>query len=65
MRARRSARATVDNDLADSASTGSAGGSRRTARQPDTAAERQLVARLTDAMERADLDALAELLVTA
>src|SRR5262249_54862281 len=33
------------------------------ARQPDTAAEHRLVARLTDALERADLDALIELLV--
>jgi RNA polymerase sigma-70 factor (TIGR02960 family) len=57
------ARATVDNHLADSSSTGGAG-SRRPARQPDTAAEHRLVARLTDAMERADLDALIELLVT-
>jgi hypothetical protein len=32
--------------------------------QPDTAAEQRLVARLTDALERADLDALIELLVT-
>jgi RNA polymerase sigma-70 factor (TIGR02960 family) len=56
------ARATVDNHLADSSSTG--GGSRRPARQPDTAAEHRLVARLTDAMERADVDALIELLVT-
>ena len=54
------ARATVDNHLADSGSTGSS----RPARQPDTAAEHQLVARLTDALERADLDALIELLVT-
>jgi RNA polymerase sigma-70 factor (TIGR02960 family) len=54
------ARATVDNHLADSSS----GGSRRPARQPDTAAEHRLVARLTDALERADLDALIELLVT-
>jgi RNA polymerase sigma-70 factor (ECF subfamily) len=53
-------RATVDNHLADSSSTGS----RRPARQPDTAAEHRLVARLTDALERADLDALIELLVT-
>jgi RNA polymerase sigma-70 factor (TIGR02960 family) len=52
------ARATVDTHLADS------GSSRRSARQPDTAAEHRLVARLTDAMERADLDALTELLVT-
>ena len=50
------ARATVDNSLADS-------GSSRPARQPDTAAEHQLVARLTDALERADLDALVGLLV--
>jgi RNA polymerase sigma-70 factor (ECF subfamily) len=54
------ARATVDGHLADSSSTGS----RRPARQPDTAAEQRLVARLTDALERADLDALTELLVT-
>ena len=54
------ARATVDNHLADSSSTGS----RRPARQPDTAAEHRLVARFTDALERADLDALIELLVT-
>jgi RNA polymerase sigma-70 factor (ECF subfamily) len=52
------ARATVDNHLADS------GSSSRPARQPDTAAEHRLVARLTDALERADLDALIELLVT-
>ena len=68
------ARATVDNHLADSSSTGSSGGStgstgsgagnRRPARQPDTAAEHRLAARLTDALERADLDALIELLVT-
>ncbi|GAB3989213.1 hypothetical protein GCM10029978_113720 [Actinoallomurus acanthiterrae] len=38
--------------------------SRSPARQPDTAAEHRLVARLTDALERADLDALIELLVT-
>ena len=56
------ARATVDNHLADSGSTGT--GSRRPARQPGTAAEHRLVARLTDALERADLDALIELLVT-
>jgi RNA polymerase sigma-70 factor (TIGR02960 family) len=54
------ARATVDNQLADSSSTGSRG----PARQPDTAAEQRLVARLTDALERADLDALIDLLVT-
>jgi RNA polymerase sigma-70 factor (TIGR02960 family) len=59
------ARATVDNHLADSSSIGITGsGSRRPARQPDTAAEHRLVARLTDAVERADLDALIELLVT-
>ena len=56
------ARATVDNHLADSGSSGT--GSRKPARQPDTAAEHRLVARLTDALERADLDALIELLVT-
>ena len=50
------ARATVDNHLA-------ASGNGRPARQPDTAAEHQLVTRLTDALERADLDALIELLV--
>ena len=54
------ARATVDNHLADSGGTGSRG----PARQPDTAAEQRLVARLTNALERADLDALIELLVT-
>jgi RNA polymerase sigma-70 factor (TIGR02960 family) len=54
------ARATVDNHLADSGSSGSRG----PARQPDAAAEHRLVARLTDALERADLDALIELLVT-
>ena len=64
------ARATVDNHLAGSSSSGSTGstgsgtGSRRPARQPDTAAEHRLAARLTDALERADLDALIELLVT-
>jgi RNA polymerase sigma-70 factor (TIGR02960 family) len=51
------ARATVDNYLADS------GSSRRPARQPDTATEHQVVARLTDALERADLEALLGLLV--
>ena len=54
------ARATVDNHLADSGSTGN----RKPASQPGTAPEHRLVARLTDAMERADLDALMELLVT-
>ncbi|NUR03412.1 MAG: RNA polymerase subunit sigma-70, partial [Streptomyces sp.] len=52
------ARATVDNHLADPSGTGSP------APQPDTVAEQRLVARFTDAMERADLDALIELLVT-
>jgi RNA polymerase sigma-70 factor (ECF subfamily) len=51
------ARATVDNHLADSGSGGPA-------RRPGTAAEHRLVARLTDALERVDLDALIELLVT-
>jgi RNA polymerase sigma-70 factor (ECF subfamily) len=51
------ARATVDNHLAGT-------GSSRPARQPDTAAEHRLVARFTGALERADLDALIELLVT-
>jgi RNA polymerase sigma-70 factor (ECF subfamily) len=49
------ARATVDSHLADS-------GSSRPARQPDTAAERHLVAQLTGALERADLQALVGLL---
>jgi RNA polymerase sigma-70 factor (TIGR02960 family) len=56
------ARATVDSHLADSGSGGTGG--RRPAGRPDTAAEHRLVARLTDALERADLDALIELLVT-
>ncbi|MCP2341400.1 RNA polymerase subunit sigma-70 [Actinomadura rupiterrae] len=50
------ARATVDKHLADS------GGNR--ACRPDNAAEQRLVARLTDALERADLDALIDLLVS-
>jgi RNA polymerase sigma-70 factor (ECF subfamily) len=54
------ARATVDNHLAGSGRAGSGG----PARQPDTAAEYRLAARLTDALERANLDALIELLVT-
>jgi RNA polymerase sigma-70 factor (ECF subfamily) len=61
------ARATVDTHLADANSIGGDSGGtgrRRSARQPDTAAEHRLVARLTDAMERADLDALIELLVS-
>jgi RNA polymerase sigma-70 factor (TIGR02960 family) len=48
------ARATVDNYLADSGS--------RPARQPDTTAERHLVAQLTGALERADVQALVGLL---
>jgi RNA polymerase sigma-70 factor (TIGR02960 family) len=54
------ARATVDNHLADSGRADI----HKPAHQPDTAAEQRLVARLTDALERADLDALIELLVT-
>jgi RNA polymerase sigma-70 factor (ECF subfamily) len=50
------ARATVDSYLADS-------GNSRPARHPDTAAEHQLVVQLTDALERADLQALVGLLV--
>jgi hypothetical protein len=50
------ARATVDNYLADS-------GSNRPSCQPDTASEHQLVARLTDAIEQAEPEALAGLLV--
>jgi RNA polymerase sigma-70 factor (TIGR02960 family) len=49
------ARAAVDNYLADS-------GASRPARQPDTTAERQLVAQLADALERADIQALVGLL---
>jgi RNA polymerase sigma-70 factor (TIGR02960 family) len=49
------ARATVDSHLAGS-------GSSRPARQPDTTAERRLVAQLADALERADLEALVGLL---
>ncbi|GAA1969425.1 RNA polymerase subunit sigma-70 [Catenulispora subtropica] len=49
------ARATVDGHLADS-------GGGRPARRPDTAADHRLVARLADALERADLQALVELL---
>jgi RNA polymerase sigma-70 factor (TIGR02960 family) len=55
------ARATVDSHLADS---GGGTGGRGPARTPDTAAEHRLVARFTDALERADLDALIDLLVT-
>jgi RNA polymerase sigma-70 factor (ECF subfamily) len=49
------ARATVDNYLADS-------GSSRPARQPETTAEHHLVAQLTHALERADIQALIGLL---
>jgi RNA polymerase sigma-70 factor (ECF subfamily) len=49
------ARATVDKYLADS-------GSSRPTRQPDTTAERHLVAQLADALERADVQALVGLL---
>ncbi|MFL6116470.1 MAG: RNA polymerase subunit sigma-70, partial [Catenulispora sp.] len=49
------ARATVDKHLADT-------GGAKLARQLDTAAEQKLVAKLTDALERADLDALIGLL---
>jgi RNA polymerase sigma-70 factor (TIGR02960 family) len=49
------ARATVDKYLADS-------GSSRPARQPDSTAERHLVAQLADALERADVQALVGLL---
>jgi RNA polymerase sigma-70 factor (TIGR02960 family) len=55
------ARATVDNHLTDSGLADS--GRSRPASRPDTAAEHQLVARLTDALERADLDALVGLFV--
>ncbi|MEY9928486.1 RNA polymerase sigma factor (sigma-70 family) [Catenulispora sp. GP43] len=68
------ARATVDSHLAESSGgsggrggsgggSGSSGGG-RPSRHLDTAAERRLVARLTDALERTDLDALIDLLVT-
>ncbi|HXR72013.1 sigma factor-like helix-turn-helix DNA-binding protein, partial [Actinocrinis sp.] len=56
------ARATVDNHLTGTGST-DVGGS-RTTRQSDTAAERRLVARFTDALQRADLPALIALLAT-
>ncbi|MGH3252240.1 MAG: RNA polymerase subunit sigma-70, partial [Trebonia sp.] len=49
------ARATVGRHLADT-------GSSMPARQPDATAERHLVAQLTDALERADLQALVRLL---
>lgn len=64
------ARATIDAHLGDTdpGSSGSSGRSNGTRRKParrlDTAAEHRLVARLTDALERADLDALIDLLVS-
>ncbi|SEN88522.1 RNA polymerase subunit sigma-70 [Actinacidiphila rubida] len=54
------ARTTVDSHLAVSGG----GGNHRPARRPGDASEHRLVARLTDALERADLDALIELLAT-
>ena len=53
------ARATVDNHLADSGGPDSS-----PARKPDTAAEHRLVARFTDALERGDMNAMIDLLVT-
>ena len=53
------ARATVDSHLADSSGTPA----RRPARDAETTAQHQLVTRLTEALERADLDALIGLLV--
>jgi RNA polymerase sigma-70 factor (TIGR02960 family) len=58
------ARATIDNHLADSSSGGSGSGSSWSAPRPDTAAEHRLVSQFTDALERADLDALIGLLAT-
>ena len=49
------ARATLQRHLAEASDSGCA-------RQPDTATERHLVAQLTDALERADLNALVGLL---
>ncbi|MDQ2739183.1 MAG: sigma-70 family RNA polymerase sigma factor [Actinomycetota bacterium] len=49
------ARATVDNHLTDP-------GSNRPARRPDPTVERHLAAQMTDALERADLEALVGLL---
>ena len=59
------ARATVDGHLADSGGAGSGhgAGGRRAVGQTDIAAERRIAARLTDALERCDLDGLIELLV--
>jgi RNA polymerase sigma-70 factor (ECF subfamily) len=50
------ARATIDDHLTEAGGSSPAG-------RPDSAAEQQLVARLTDALERADLDALVDLFV--
>jgi RNA polymerase sigma-70 factor (ECF subfamily) len=61
------ARATIEGHLTGPGSDGGdrSNGSRSPAGRPDTtAAEHRLVARLTDALEHADLDALIELLVT-
>ncbi len=58
------ARATVDNHLTDANSTDPRASNGRTARHPDTAAEHRLVARFTDALQRADLPALIALLAT-
>ncbi|MFC1430252.1 RNA polymerase subunit sigma-70 [Streptacidiphilus sp. N1-3] len=52
------ARATIDNHLPDTGSSSS-----RHADRPESATEHQLVAWLTDALERADLDALVGLFV--
>ena len=57
------ARATVDGRLDYSVSVGGgSGGGRRPSRRSDMAAEQRLAARLTDALERADLDGLISLL---
>ncbi|WP_228554613.1 RNA polymerase subunit sigma-70 [Catenulispora pinisilvae] len=66
--------ASDSSDGSDGSSSGGSGngtdgrsaglGSRRPARRPDSAAEHRLVARFTDALERADLDALIDLFVT-
>jgi RNA polymerase sigma-70 factor (TIGR02960 family) len=58
------ARATVDDHLAQSGSAvGGGTGGRGPVRESDTAAERRIAARFTDALERSDLDALIGLLV--
>ena len=61
-RALKHARVTVDTRLADS--NGSSTDNRSPARRPDAAAEHRLVARFTDAVESADVDALIGLLVS-